>query len=188
MLIEIERPKNEPVSLREAKAICRVDHAQHDERIEHLRNAARRYVEMFTRRRLITQKVQLRRSGLGGVVELPVGPVQAIEEVTYLDTAGASQVLAADQYRLDRSVQPNRMVPAHLVVWPSILTDVDTVGITLRVGYGDDGWSVPDEFREAILKLVAYWYDAPEAVLSGTIATEMPLGVRALLAPHVIWV
>jgi len=181
-------PAVEPVTVAEAKLHCRVDGTAFDDAFDRLIKASRRHVERFLHRRLITQTVQLRLSGLGRAITLPIGPVQSIESITYLDTANVSQTLAADQYRLDMASVPNRIVPAHLVTWPSVLPDVDTVAVNAVVGYGDAADDVPDDIREAILKIVAFWHDNPEAVVTGAIATELPLAFRAMLVPYVLWV
>jgi len=51
----------------------------------------------------------------------------------------------------------------------------------------DAGWDtaelVPDNLKQAIRMLVAHWSEHPEAVVMGTIATEVPMGVNVLLQP-----
>lgn len=187
MLIDVTPPAAEPVTLAEAKAHCRVDYSDDDSLIESLISAARLWVEAYTRRRLITQTVQVRRGGLGGGVLLPVAPVQSVTSIEYLDTANVLQTLAADQYRLDLSVQPTRIVPAYLVTWPTVLCDVDTVRVTLVVGYGDAS-DVPQDIRTAIKMMVAHWYEHREAVVTGATTADLPMAVGALLIRHVLWI
>lgn len=46
-----------------------------------------------------------------------------------------------------------------------------------------DGVDEPQAIKVAINLMVAHWYLNTEAVVSGTM-TQLPLGVRELLAPH----
>jgi uncharacterized phiE125 gp8 family phage protein len=56
------------------------------------------------------------------------------------------------------------------------------VVITWWGGYGEDGRSVPNQIRHAMLMLVAHWYGtARESVLIGSISKEIEFGVKSLL-------
>lgn len=185
-LIEVLGPAAEPVTLAEAKVQCRIDTSDEDAYVEGLIKAARRAVERFLRRRLVTQTVEFRRSGFGRSIALPIAPVQAVTSVTYLDLAGVEQTLAADQYRLARSSLPFYLVPAHGVTWPSVLGGKDTVGIRLTVGYGDTGADVPPDIKAAVLMLIAHFHEHREA--TGPAMNEIPFGATTLLTPNVFWV
>ncbi len=184
----ISAPGAEPVSLAEAKAQCRAaDFDDDDAEISAMIVAARTRAETVLRRRLITQTLEFRCSGLGRSLRLPIAPIQSISSITYLDTANVQQTLATDQYRLDISQVPSRIVPAYLSVWPSVLPDVDTVAVQFVAGYGDTGADVPADIKAAVLMLIGHFYKNREAT-SATGLDEMPLGPRDLLLPHVVWV
>jgi len=85
-----------------------------------------------------------------------------------------------------RSVMPFEVIPTPNAVWPAVLADLDTVGIVLTVGYGPDPEDVPEDFRAAIRGLAAHYYANREAV-SPDAGPELPLGVRDLLLPNVLW-
>jgi uncharacterized phiE125 gp8 family phage protein len=186
-LITVTPPAVEPVTLDEMKAQVRQDFSNDDVFLSSCIVAARAFVENFTRRRLITQVVEFRRDGLGGVIRLPVAPIQSVTSITYLDSANTEQVLATDLWRVRKSVDPWQIIPAHLVTWPTVLPDLDTVGITMTVGYGDAGSDVPADIRAALKSMAAHFYENREGVIVGTSAAEMPLAVRDLLMPHVLW-
>ncbi|WP_322990890.1 head-tail connector protein, partial [Hoeflea sp.] len=72
------------------------------------------------------------------------------------------------------------------------------VGITYLAGYPttpevpEDGETpaipaqstVPAAIKTAILLLIGNWYENRESVVTGTIASELPLAVDALIAPY----
>lgn len=174
-------PAEEPITLTEAKAHLRVDGTTEDTLITSLITAARRRCEAFTRRKFVTQTVVLRRSRLGPAIMLPVAPVQSITSIVYLDTANASQTLAADQYRLDESVLPPRIVPSHLASWPATLSEPDCVDVTLVVGYGDAS-AVPEDIKTAIKMVIASMERDREG------QHGLPEMARDLLMPFVVWV
>ena len=187
-LLQSSEPAVEPVDLPDAKDHCRLRSADHDGLLAGFIVAARRHAEAFLRRRLISQQVQFRRTGLGGSIHLPIAPVQTVDEVIYLDPAENEVTLDANAYRLDRSCHPFRIVPAHGMAWPAVLPDVDTVGISLTVGYGDDATDVPEDIRVALRLLVGHWFEHREPIVTGVMAREMPSATRDLLTPHILWV
>jgi uncharacterized phiE125 gp8 family phage protein len=186
-LITLVPPASEPITLDEAKAHCEIFTSDWDVMLQGMIKAATAAVETTTRRRLITQDVQFRRTGLGGHVTLPVAPIQSVIEVVYQDTANVEQTLPDTEYRLRRDRQPNALVPAHLKVWPAVLSDVDTVAITLRVGYGLAA-AVPADIKVALLMLIGHYFANREAVTTDGPGVEMPMSVSSLLMPHVLWV
>ena len=185
-IVEVTGPSVEPVGLTEVKKHLRVSHDDDDEVIAELITAARLTVERFTRRRLISQTVDLRRTGFGSFMRLPIAPVQSVSQITYLDLNGTSQVLATDQYRLVLDLQPAEVHPAAGVVWPSVQTEPDTVTVRLVVGYGDTVESVPADLRVAIKLICMALYenrgDAP-AALQG-----IPQTAVDLMQSHIFWV
>lgn len=178
----------EPVLVADLKAQVRQDFAVDDAILTRMLASARAFVENYTRLRLITQEVEFRRDGLGGLIDLPIGPVQEVTEITYLDSAGGSQVLAPELWRVRKTVFPWQIIPAHLATWPSVLPDFDTVGITMTVGFGDAGSDVPPDIIGAILSMAAHLYEHREAVVSGAAVAQLPLGVQDMLRPHILWV
>jgi uncharacterized phiE125 gp8 family phage protein len=54
--------------------------------------------------------------------------------------------------------------------------------VTFDAGYGLTETSVPASLRQALLLLVAHWYENREPVLSsGAVPKELPLAVESLL-------
>ncbi len=148
----IAGPGEEPVSLAEAKAFARVDGSDEDALMSALVAAARLHVESLTGRALVTQTWRLVLKCVSGrVVQLPVVP--AIELVE----APAGAVLQGDSVLL--------------------AAEVDELSIDYTAGYGDAA-DVPVDLKQAVLTLVAYWYEHRDSV------TTAPVGFERLVAGY----
>jgi uncharacterized phiE125 gp8 family phage protein len=53
-------------------------------------------------------------------------------------------------------------------------------------GYGAAATNVPPALRQAMLLLIAHWFENREAVVTGTIATTIPLSARSLIYSQTI--
>lgn len=159
------------------------DETEQDELIDDLAVAAQAKVEAFTRRRLVTQTVRLLLDGFcDSGVELPIAPVASVDQVQYLNDAGAWTTLASSAYQLIASRVPNELHPAYGQIWPVPREDAAVVRIDLVVGYGDAA-DVPEPFQQAIRRLTSHFYYHRDQV-----EDSLPGSIRDLLMPHVFWV
>lgn len=183
----ITAPAIEPVTTAEAKAHLRVDIADDDTLIDNLVKAAREQAESFTGRALLTQTWEYALDGFPAEnhIDLPKPPLQSVTSVTYYDTDGAAHTFAATSYYVDKSMEPGRLVLDYGETWPSetLRPSSGAVVIKFKAGYGDAATTVPQSIRQAILLLVGHWYEAREAIIVGTISTELPMTVKYLLWP-----
>jgi len=135
----IAGPGEEPVALADAKAWCRIDTDDDDALVTALIAAARLEVESFTGRALVTQSWRLTlECPVGREVMLPVVPVSAISAAT-ADGEDIAVTLQGDA---------------------ALLPDegYETLSIDYTAGYGAAA-DVPPDLKQAVLMLVAYWYD-----------------------------
>lgn len=195
-LVQLVEPAEEPVSLAEAKAHLRVDHAEEDGLIGTLVRAAREHVETYLRRSLVTQRWELVLDAFeapavsfwpayprGPSIALPRPPIISVEEVVYLDADGVEQSIAPAGFRFYPSTEPTLLEPSPGAEWPTPLDGREVARVRYTAGYGD-ALAVPAWAKSAMLLLVGHLYQHREAATSGVMITETPLGVRALLAPH----
>ncbi len=185
-LILITAPAAEPVTLAEAKLHLKVDGADDDALITTLVTAARRFAERFSRRALVTQTWDLVLDAFpadDGAIFVPRPQLQSVTSITYIDGAGSSQVLAASKYKVDIASQPGRIAPAFGQSWPATRAEMTAVTARFVAGYGAAS-DVPESIKQAILLLLAHWYENREAVHAGTGAARIPLTVEALLRQH----
>lgn len=119
-----------------------------------------------------------------GCVRLGLGNVQSIDLVSYWPAGGGAQAtLGPADYRLDYDAHGAFLVLAD-GVRPELALRADAVTAHFKAGYGPAAKNVPAAIRQAMQLLVGHYYKHSEAVISGTRPTELPMGVRALLAPY----
>ena len=148
----IAGPGEEPVTLAEAKAFARIDGDDEDALVAALIAAARLHVESLTGRALVTQTWRLVLKCVSGlVVPLPVVPARDLVE------APDGAVLQGDSVLLAAAV--------------------DELTVDYTAGYGEAG-DVPQDLKQAVLTLVAYWYEHRDSV------TSAPIGFERLVATY----
>ena len=59
-----------------------------------------------------------------------------------------------------------------------------TVTVTFVAGYGSAATDVPSVLREAVKMLTAHYYEFRQPVISGTIATKIPMHIESLIWIH----
>lgn len=177
-------PTTEPVTLVEAKLHLRVTHDAEDALISRLIHAARSYCEDVTGRAFIDTTYAYTLDAFSNVMLLPRSPVDSVTSITYLDTAEASQTLATSEYDVFTDTEPGRVELSVAGSWPGTSTRAAAVTINFVAGYGTTVFEVPDGLRAAILLLVGNLYEHREATVAGSVITDVPFGVEALLWQH----
>lgn len=157
-------PVSEPITLAEAKLQCRVDHDDEDELIVMLIAAARQHAETMLHRNIITQTLDAYFDEFSCEIKLP--PLQSVTSITYVDTAGATQTLAADQYLVDAVSQPARIAQAYGVTWPATRAQNNAVRVRFVAGYGLPG-AVPQCIKSWMLIRIATLYENRQEIIIG---------------------
>ena len=188
-LIRTAEPAVEPVTPVEGKLHERVDHTADDALITSLLLSARRWVESYTARGLITQtwRWELDAFPRRSFLLVPLAPLVSVSEIRTVDEDGAEAVFAADQYLVDKNSEPARIVLKSGASWPAVtLQRAAGVRITLVVGYGAAATAVPEQIKLAIKMLMGTWYDNRESV-SREDLKHVPDGTAALLGEYAAW-
>ena len=188
--ILVTAPAGEPVTVNELRTHCRIDGNTEDELLYALGRSAREYVEAYTGRALVSQTWELRFDQFPLYINLPKAPLASVTSITYIDIESATQTLSANAYQVVASsgdfAQPGRIFQAYNQTWPSSRGHIDDVRVRYVAGYGTSN-DVPYALKAAIKLMTAHLYENREATVVGTIATEMPLSIRNLLAPFVVF-
>src|SRR5262245_55996118 len=201
-LVLVTPAATEPVTLATAKLHCKQDLTDDDPMFAIYNAAARRWVEEFTRRQLLTATWRLGFTGgagwntsdpnvsFYGCYSLPfllprAAPLISVTSVQYTDTAGTIKTLTlTTDYRLDSDSEPVRVWPAYSKTWPVCRPGPSAFAVTYQAGYASAA-VIPEPIVQAILLLIAHQYATREAIGENTLA-EIPFGVKALLSPFVV--
>lgn len=164
-------PATEPVTLAEAKAQCRVTHNLEDGLITALIVAARQHIELTCNRAILPQRWEVVLPGFcSREIPLPGGNVRDVVSVEVNGEAFESYY--------ERLVEPCVIAP--IDVWPTITPRPDAVKIVIDVGWTEP----PQAIIQAMLMLIAHWYNQRESVAIGTITSTVPMAVESLLFPY----
>jgi uncharacterized phiE125 gp8 family phage protein len=177
-------PAEEPVSLAEAKAFVRVDDAAEDGLIATLIAAARLHIEGTTARALVAQSWRLvldcwpvtRR------VKLPVAPLISLTAITAYDATGDDHEIELAQFGTEAAA-PLLLLPDTIEGMPN-LRERQGIEIDYVAGYGADAADVPADLRQALLGLVAYWFENRDLGAASGMAGPAPNGFERLIAPY----
>lgn len=190
-LVLTSGPPVEPVTLAEAKAHLRLDTTSEDALVSSLIITSRLHIEAALGLALITQAWSCfidawPPAGPGevpGAVPLPLRPVQSIAAVRLYGADESVETLPADSYFLDGAGSPPRLVRQAATSWPVPRRPANGIEIALVAGCGDAAADVPAPIRQAILLLVAHWYEHREPVEIGA-QIPVPQMVTELLQPY----
>jgi uncharacterized phiE125 gp8 family phage protein len=157
-LERIVAPATLLLSLSEAKDQCRVDNDAEDGLISDYIAAATAYLDArdgVLGEALVTQtwRVTLA-TAPDGDFKLPLGPVQTVVQIRYVDPAGIEQTFAGAQYRLVSNV-------IELVAgasWPAVADRASAFWVDFVAGYGAAA-AVPETIRHLARTMVAQMYD-----------------------------
>jgi uncharacterized phiE125 gp8 family phage protein len=159
-------PIEHPVSIEEVKDHIRWESAAADEAqiMIYLRSAVEQMdgAAGLLNRALITQTWELTFDWFPrGAIRIPLPPLQSITSVQYIDTAGATQTLAASKYKVLNLNSPTRagqIETAFGETWPSTRDEGEAVTVTFVAGYGLRN-AVPEHIRHLLLFTIQDAYD-----------------------------
>jgi uncharacterized phiE125 gp8 family phage protein len=178
-------PASEPVTVAEAKAHLRLDGAAEDLLIASLILTSRLHVEAALGVALMTQswRLILDRWPAWPEVPIPLRPIESITSVDVLAADGAPETMAASGYILDQHGWPPRLIRTGMT-WPAPGRVAAGIEIAFTAGYGAAASDVPAPIRQALLMLVAHWYEHRDPIEIGSTVLAIPSGVSELLAPY----
>lgn len=182
-------PSAEPVTLTEAKVHLRTvtgDTSEDAAVISPLITAAREYCENVTGRALAEQTIKAY-PDTWGLWRLPRPPILTLTSITCYDRDNTAYLLDASAYQLDTVDGLVNILSA-----PGIdLRALNPIEVEYTAGYT----TCPKTIRQAMLLLIAHWYENREAVTPstersmrvGTASREVDLSVARLLSQYKAW-
>ncbi len=163
----ITAPATEPLTLAEAKAHCRVEHALDDTLITALIVAARLAAEHELQRPLITQTWEASFESFPSSSDgagIPLGKYRplAITSVMYLSTSGVDSTVDPATYTLDAVNVPGWVYPLHGTSWPEARAFANSIRVRFTAGYGAAA-AVPQCIKQWMLLMIGAMYAFREA-------------------------
>ncbi len=179
-------PAVEPITLAEAKAHLRVDISAEDTLIQSLIMASRLHIEAALDLALVTQSWRYRRDAWPKArgLDMPLRPIQSLTSATVFAHDDSIHAIDTDSFILDGTANPARLVWRGAGTPPTPGRAANGIEIDFIAGFGDAASDVPQPIRQALLLLVAHWYENREPVEIGAVATPIPSTVSELLAPY----
>ncbi len=190
-LRETVAPTEEPVTRDEVKIHSRISHTVEDDWLDKRIIAARRHVEAYTRRQLVTATWQMFMDGFPSSsttsIMIPLPPLQSVDSVVYNDADGNQQSwLVVTHWQSDIRSMPGRLMPIEGGTYPTTQASTfNTVTVQFTAGYGAAS-AVPDDIKTAMFMLIDHWYEHRSAV-DMKVSNEVAMGVQRLLLPYRIW-
>ena len=172
------------ITLEEARAQLRVDHFEEDQLLARLVDAVTAAISgpHGIGRALLAEAWELRLDAFPlGAITVPLGPVQVVTSIAYLDPQGASQALPTSAYIVAHQRDLAVITPAYGGSWPPTRPQLDAVTISFVAGYGDAPEDVPADLRHAAFLLLGHFYENREASVLGVSAMELPHGYTSLV-------
>jgi len=176
-----------PLSIDEVKnhLVIENDFNDDDELIDIMIDTAVNYVENYTRRALLTQTITAKYDGFEPCFELERPILQSVISISYVDTAGDTQVVDSAEYTVDITSTPARILPSYGYSWPTTRNVVNAVTIVYVAGYTAANL-VPKQIRQALLLLIGDMYENRENTVVGVAIKEQQFSVKHLLGPYVV--
>lgn len=186
-LILVTDAAREPIGLEETKNHLRVDHDDDDSYIEPLIAPARKWVEIFLGRALITQTwdLFLERFPKNSrtQINIPWPKLQSITDIKYQDILDVEQTWSNALYTVDTNREIGRVIPIVDEVYPDTFGHIHDVVIRFVAGYGLNEEDVPRAIIQSMLLTIGHWYERRE---DSTVVplSKIPRGAADLLWPY----
>ena len=189
----ITEPAAEPVTAAEGLAHLHLTESSEAAEVAVVMTAARAHMEGFSGRRFIRQQVRqtLDDFPAGKAITLGASPLfpsstsSPAPVVRYFTEGSTGQVLSSTAYLVADHQDPPRIVLKRDAEFPTVeLRAAGGVEVDYWCGYSTSSTGAPAWARMATLLTGAHWFANREAVVTGTIASEVPFSAKALVQMH----
>lgn len=174
--------ESEALSLTDVKTQLRITNTDDDDSLRQFIASIRRRTENYLRKSLVTTTWEYKIDAFESEMLLPMGPIQSITSVQYVDSDGETQTLAASGYQFDRK---GRLKPSYDNDWPSTRDQYDAVTVTYKAGQTHAGNVDPDIKLGMLLWIGAC--DLNRENIAFTQISTIPNSAKDLLSPHRNW-
>ncbi len=181
-LVMTSGPALEPITLAEAKAHLRVDTAADDLLITSLITTSRLHIETALSLALITQTWSYFVDTIpaSDIIPLPLAPVAALTAIRLYAPDDSVTTLPLACVQLDAASTPPRLI-RRSSFQSGALRRANAIEFGLTAGFGPAPGDVPAPIRQALLLLVAHWYEHRDPAEIGQAGTQIPAVISQLL-------
>ena len=172
---------HEVLSLADVKSQLRITSTSDDDSLREFIVSVRHSVEQFIQKTLITSVWEYKLDSFPAEICLPMGPIQSVTTVAYVDTNGDAQTFTDFQ-----NDSKGRLRPAYGFNWPATRNQYDAVTITYVAGQTHAGNVAPD-IKHAMLLLVGAADVGREDIVIGAgvvVSVLKDHTAKDLLAPY----
>lgn len=184
-------PTDEPVDVPTAKLHLSLDVADNDPLVDLWIRAARKYAEVHTGKRFLTQTVKVTLDCWPNEewfrvrcdeIRIPIEPVSAVSTLKYYDTDAALTTVSAGDYYTALTGSPPLIVPKSSVTWPDLEEGrPEAIEITVVAGVASP-LDLDQRIAQAILMTLAYWdQNRGGEANESTSSLGLPAGAKRLL-------
>jgi uncharacterized phiE125 gp8 family phage protein len=166
-----------PVTAQEAADQCRLIDGEQANLVLGLMNVATDVVAQMSGRVLAPETWAMSVSSASGDLALPKSPVIGVTSITYYDPADVLQTAVLADFYVFSDPDSTIIRPKTGKTWPVTMAREDALTVTFQAGYQ----TVPPALKQAVLMLIAHLFENREAVVTGTIVSELPLGLQSLI-------
>lgn len=177
-----------PITLTEAKTHLKVDTTADDTFITNLIKSATSSAQEYTNRFFIATTIQQVGDKWEDISNLLKSPVASVTNIKYVNPSDSLQTLSTDVYFVDDVNKPARIGLKPNQSFPEIIDRLNAVQVNYVVGLAAGPDEVDEGIRQALLLTIGNWYQNRQAVVTGTIATELPMNAKFLLDQYKIQV
>lgn len=173
--VVITPPAGAVIASDEAKAFLRVDGTALDTEIALQIAAAVADLEARTGARLLDQVVEVTADCFAELEHLRVAPIEAVTSITYRDSEGEEQILAAEAYELFGAPFEQGIRGVFGGTWPATDGRSGAIIVRLEVGYGAtaaDVTAAAPQLRLAAFALLRARFEGTEADIDSLIANH----------------
>ena len=185
--VQTSAPILEPITLEEAKAHLRIDTPDEDALIQTLILTSRLHIEVALGLALLTQTwscfFDLWPASHDSIA-LPVTPVQSVDSIRVYAADGTFLSLPSSDFIFDFVSSPARVMRKPGTVTPEPGRRLNGIEFATTCGFGAQHSDVPAPIRQALLLLVAHWYEHRDPGEIGTPDARVPAAVSELLSNY----
>ena len=180
--LKIDTPNTtQLITTSDMKGFLKVDISDDDTLIANMVKAATQSAEDYTNRFFLDTVVTMYGDTWGDIGELLKSPVASVTHIKYYDSDDSLQTLASSVYLTDLVSKPAKITLKVNQDFPNLSGRAKAVEDKYVVGTGEDVDSVDDLIKQAVNLTVGHWYQNRQAVVTGTIATQLPMSAKYLL-------